>query len=96
MRNDFPFQQWVTNNFNMEAEIKVMILPVILVLMHLPLALVFSPDFDLKLHSEFFKILIFHNLNQGNRDFSCFIFHVFSLNHWPLVCEKSHCHVNYS
>lgn len=90
MRNDFPFQQWVTNNFDMAAEIKVKILPVIIVLMHLALALLFSPDFNLKLHSEFFQILTFHSLNQWNRDFSCFIFHVFSLNLQPFVCEKSH------
>lgn len=64
MRNDFSFQQWVTNNFNMAAEIKVTILPVILVLMHLALALLFSPDFDLKLQSEFFQISVFQNRNQ--------------------------------
>lgn len=90
MESDFLFQQWVTNNFNMAAEIKVTILPVILVLMHLPLALLCGPDFDLKRHSEFFQISIFHNLTQWNRDFSCFIFHVFSLKLQPLVCEKSH------
>lgn len=48
----------------MAVEIKVTILPVILVLMHFAFALLFSPDFDLKLQSEFFQILIFYNLNQ--------------------------------
>lgn len=50
----------------MAAEIKVKILPVILVLMHLAgaLALSWSPDFNLKLYSEFFQILIFHKSEQ--------------------------------